>query len=227
MAQGASEPPGYRLAIGDKNYSSWSLRPWLAMRAFGIPFDEIDVVLRSPNRRANILAQSPSGLVPVLKAGALTIWDTLAILEYLAEAHPELPMWPGPRDARAVARSVSAEMHAGFRPLREAMPMDFVSIAPAADVPQPVADDIRRIVAIWRDCRCRFGAGGPFLFGAFSIADAMYAPVASRFRTYVEDLAPYGDDGVAAAYVRTIFATPEIKAWAAGAQEQLGRGDRA
>ncbi len=211
----------YELAIGDKNYSSWSLRPWLLMRRFGLPFKERRVRLRQPDSKAMILAVSPSGKVPALKAGDLVVWDSLAIAEFLADVHPELGLWPRDAAARAIARSVSAEMHAGFAALREHMPMDLVRVAPAEDVAEPVAQDIRRVVALWKDCRARFGAGGPFLFGGFSIADAMYAPVASRLQTYVSDLGAYGDDGTAAAYRDAIFAMPEMAEWSEGARTEL------
>lgn len=219
MARGSAA--AYELAIGDKNYSSWSLRPWLLMRRFGLPFTERRVRLRQPDSKAAILAVSPSGKVPALKAGDLVVWDSLAIGEFLADAHPDLGLWPRDAAARAMARSASAEMHSGFAPLREHMPMDLLTVAPAKDVAEPVAQDIRRIVALWKDCRARFGAGGPFLFGAFSIADAMYAPVASRFRTYVGHLGAYGDDGTAAAYRDAIFAMPEMTEWSEGARAEL------
>jgi glutathione S-transferase len=211
----------YRLVIGNKAWSSWSLRPWLAMRRLGLPFEEINVRLRLPGSKAEILEHSPSGLVPTLLEGDLAIWDTLAILEYLGEQHPETQMWPAERAVRAVARSVSAEMHSGFAPLRQHCPMDLLARAPQATLPAEVEADIRRIVALWRDCRARFGNTGPFLFSAFSGADAMYAPVASRLRTYVPDLAHYGDDGTAQAYVETIFAMPEMDAWTEGARAEL------
>jgi glutathione S-transferase len=209
----------YRLVIGNKNTSSWSLRPWLAMRHAGIPFEEINIDLRAPNAKAQILAHSPSGKVPALLAGGRVIWDSLAILEFLAEDHPAL--WPRATAARALARSVSAEMHSGFAPLREHCPMDFLGRRPKARLPKPVAADVSRIVAIWKDCRSRHGSGGPFLLGRFSAADAMYAPVASRFRTYLPDLAPYGDDGTAQAYVEVLFALPEMAEWENGARQQV------
>jgi glutathione S-transferase len=210
----------YRLVIGDKNISSWSLRPWLAMRQAGIPFAEINIKLRQPESKANILRYSPSGKVPTLLAGGQAIWDSLAILEYLAEAHPEARLWPELGEARALARSAAAEMHAGFAALREHCPMDFLARLPMAALPDLVAADVRRIVALWRDCRRRHGASGPFLFGGFSAADAMYGPVASRFRTYLPDLAPYGDDGAAQAYVDALFALPAMAEWEEGAHRE-------
>jgi glutathione S-transferase len=213
----------YQLVIGDKNTSSWSLRPWLAMRYAGIPFREIGVKLRRPDTPAQILRYSPSGRVPTLIVAGLAIWDSLAILEYLAEAHPEAKLWPEPREARALARSVAAEMHSGFAALREHCPMELLARLSMATLPDPVAADVRRIVASWGDCRRRYGGAGPFLFGAFSAADAMYAPVASRFRTYLPDLAPYGDDGVAQAYVDALFALPAMAEWDAGARRETAR----
>ncbi len=208
----------YELVIGNKNGSSWSLRPWLAMKHAGIPFREIHIALRTPQTKEHILRYSPAGRVPVLLAGGQAIWDSLAILEYLAEAHPEAQLWPQPREARAHARCVAAEMHSGFQALREHCPMDLVRRLPKASLPDQVSADVRRIVGSWRDCRGRYGAGGGFLFGAFSAADAMYAPVASRFRTYLPDLAVYGDDGTAQAYVDTLFALPAMAEWEAAAR---------
>ena len=211
----------YRLVIGDKNWSTWSLRPWLAMTRVGLPFEEINVRLRRPESKAAILKVSPSGLVPALYDGDLVIWDTLAILEYLAGEHPDAGLWPADRAARAIARSASAEMHSGFQALRQTCPMELLVRNPLPSLTPETETDVSRIVALWRECRTRFGAGGPFLFGAFSNADAMYAPVASRFRTYIPDLAPFGDDGTAAAYVATIFAMPEMETWAAGARAEM------
>jgi glutathione S-transferase len=221
----------YRLVIGNKNTSSWSLRPWLAMRHAAIPFEGINIKLRQPDTKAQILRQSPSGKVPALVVDdpardGFVVWDTLAILEYLAETHPEARLWPTPRPARALARAVSAEMHSGFQQLREHCPMDFVAQTPRPQLADPVAADVRRIVGIWRDCRRRFGDGGPYLFGAFTAADAMYAPVASRFRTYVPDLAAYGDDGTAAAYVATLFAHEAMRDWEAAAKAECAAAIR-
>jgi len=171
----------YRLVIGNKAWSSWSLRPWLAMRRLGLPFEEINVRLRRPDSKAEILKHCPSGLVPTLLDGDLAIWDSLAILEYLAEQHPEVQLWPADRTARATARSISAEMHSGYLALRQHCSMDVLARLPQATLPVEVATDVRRIVALWQDCRTRFGGGGPFLFSRFSGADAMYAPIASRF----------------------------------------------
>jgi glutathione S-transferase len=215
---------GYQLVIGDKNISSWSLRPWLAMRQAGIPFDEVNVKLRQPESKAKILRYSPAGRVPILLADGQAIWDSLAILEYLAEVHPQAGLWPQAREARARARSVAAEMHSGFAALREHCPMDLLARLPMASLPDPVDAEVRRIVALWRDCRHRHGGSGLFLFGRFSAADAMYSPVTSRFRTYLPDLAPYGDDGAAQAYVDALFALPAMAEWEKGARSETAAG---
>ena len=217
----------YRLVIGDKHISSWSLRPWLAMRQAGIPFSEVRIRLRQPDSKAQILRHSPSGKVPALLVGEPdlpgreVIWDSLAILEFLAERHPEARLWPQHWPARALARSAAAEMHAGFAALREHCPMELLLHQPMATLPDAVAADVVRIVALWRECRARFGGTGPFLFGAFTAADAMYAPVAVRFRTYLPNLAQWGDDGTAQAYVAAIFALPGMAEWEAEARSAL------
>lgn len=199
-------PVPVTLVIGTKRYSSWSLRPWLAARMAGIPFDEVVITLRQPETKAEILKHSPSGKVPCLIHDQLTIWDSLAICEYLAEMHPTL--WPEGRDARAVARAVSAEMHAGFPNLRNACSMDMCATTPLDPVPPEVAAEIERIGTLWTQCRARFGAAGPFLFGRFSIADAMYAPVVSRFTTFAVPLDP-----VAQAYCDAIWSLPAMQEW--------------
>jgi len=215
----------YQLVIGNKNTSSWSLRPWIAMKHAGIPFTEINVNLRDPDAKAQILRRSPSGKVPALLSGGDLIWDTLAILEYLAETHPTAGLWPASPDARARARSVSAEMHAGFRALRKHCPMDILARTPQDGLLPQVEADVRRIVAIWGECRDRFGAGGPLLFGAFCAADAMYAPVATRFRTYLADLGRYGDEqGVAQAYADALLALPAFLEWERDARAETAAG---
>jgi glutathione S-transferase len=218
--QGGKADVSYQLVIGNKNISSWSLRPWLAMRQAGLTFSEINIKLRQPDTPANILRHSPSGKIPALLTQGQVIWDSLAILEFLAEAHPAAGLWPADAKARARARSVAAEMHSGFAPLRDHCPMELLARLPMTTLPDPVADNVRRIVALWADCRRTYGTGGPFLFGAFTAADAMYAPVATRFRTYLPDLARWGDDGTAQAYVDAIFALPAMAEWEAGARRE-------
>ena len=203
---------GYTLVIGNKNYSSWSLRPWFLMTHAGIPFDEVRIALREADSRASILRHSPSGKVPVLRDGAVVVWDSLAIAEYLNERHPDLRLWPADPAARATARSVSAEMHAGFQALRSNMGMNCRGSFPGAGRTVDALADIARVTAIWSDCRGCFGDAGAFLFGEFSIADAMFAPVAFRFRTYGVEL-----DAVCRAYCDHLLGLPAMQRWLADA----------
>ena len=203
------------LLIGNRNYSSWSLRAWLALRNTALPFTEERVPLFSPNYKERIRAFSPAGLVPALRDGDTLVWDTMAIIEYLAEAYPAL--WPADKRARAHARAISAEMHAGFQALRGEMPMNIRATGRVVHPTERCQGDIARIQAIWAEARTRFGidAGGPWLYGAFSAADAFYAPVAARFRTYGAAL-----DDIAAAYVDTVFADPHMQDWIAAAEAE-------
>ena len=203
------------LVIGNKNYSSWSLRPWLLLKQAGIPFREIRVSLYTEASRAEIRQYSPSGKVPALLDDGVTVWESLAICEYLADKFPEKQFWPADRVARAEARCVATEMHAGFAALRQHMSMNCRKHLPGKGHTPEVLKDIARIGRLWNDCRARFGEGGPFLFGKFSIADAMYAPVALRFVTYDVELDP-----VSATYVKTITALPAIKQWVADAHAE-------
>lgn len=199
------------LVVGTKAWSTWSMRPWLVLKHTGAPFTEVVIALRQENGISadRIQAHSPSGLVPVLNDGDLTIWDTLAICEYLAERFPGL--WPADPAARALARSAAAEMHSGFQALRAECPMA-LEIAPrVVELSEPTQKNIGRIVTLWSDMLTRFG--GPFLAGDWSIADAFYTPVASRFETYGVNLADYGDSGLAAAYGQRLLQTPEYLAW--------------
>lgn len=204
-----------KIVLGNKNFSSWSLRPWLVLAQADIPHEEVVIPLDQPTTAAAIARYSPAGRVPVLVDGDLTVWDSLAICEYLAERFPEKRLWPADRAARAVARSVSAEMHSGFTELRTHCPMKFKEAFPPRPLAREVQADVDRIVAIWEDCRRRFGAGGPFLFGAFSIADAMFAPVVSRFQTY--GVKP---GGAASAWAEMMWALPAMQRWGAAARAE-------
>lgn len=199
-----------RLVIGNKNYSSWSLRPWLLLKQAGIPFSEIRIPLYMPESKERILEFSPSGKVPALIDGDVTVWESLAICEYLAERFPDKQLWPRDTKARALARAVSNEMHAGFSELRTHMSFNARKHLPDKGRTPGVQKDIERITNLWNECRTRFGADGPFLFGRFSIADAMYAPVALRFVTYAVML-----DAVSATYVEAIENLPAVKEWIA------------
>jgi len=201
------------LVIGTKRFSSWSLRPWLALKATGAPFEEVEIALRQPGTKAEILKWSAAGKVPVLIDDGLLVWDSLAICEYLAERFPAAGLWPDERSARAVARSVAAEMHAGFPVLRQQCPMDVLLDEALAEPGPDLLAEIARIDALWSECRSRFGADGPFLFGRFTIADAMYAPVVTRFATYHLPLGP-----VAAAYRDAVLAWPGLADWIAAAR---------
>lgn len=207
------------LCIGDKNLSSWSLRPWLLMKQAGIPFTEKLIRLDRPETTKEILKYSPSGKVPCLIDGDIAVWDSLAIAEYLAERFPEKQLWPAVVAARARARSVSAEMHSGFGELRKVWPMNFSRVGTRLLPPTGVASDVERISTIWSEARAAFGAGGPFLFGRFSIADAMYAPVVSRFMTY----GPLDLPAAAAAYCEAVFSLPAMQEWGAGAAREVGQ----
>jgi glutathione S-transferase len=173
-----------KLIIGNKNYSSWSLRPWLLLREADIEFDEHRIVLDTETTQAEIAEFSPAGRIPVLQLGDLAVWDSLAICETVAERWPEKRLWPDDADERAYARSISAEMHAGFGLLRECMPMNCRAMGRKVPIPDELGDEIDRVIAIWSDCHKHFGDRGGWLFGRFSIADAMYAPVVLRLRTY-------------------------------------------
>jgi glutathione S-transferase len=199
--------PGLTLVIGNKNYSSWSMRPWVAATAFGIPFTEVRVLLDQPDTAANIARFSHAGRVPVLLAGDMTIWDSLAICEYLAEQFPDKHMWPADVAARAMARSVVAEMHSGFAGLRTAMSMNIKASLPGRGRTAEAQADIGRVCEIWEECLSRFGHHN-FLFGDFSIADAFYAPVVMRFKTYGVALAP-----ALQAYCDRVQAHPAVARW--------------
>lgn len=206
--------PGLTLVIGNKNYSSWSMRPWVAATAFGIPFTEVRVLLDEADTAANIARFSAAGRVPVLVAGEMTIWDSLAICEYLAEQFPDKHMWPQDVAARAMARSVVAEMHSGFMGLRTSMSMNIKARLPGRGRTADTQADIGRVCEIWEECLSRFGHHN-FLFGDFSIADAFYAPVVMRFNTYGVALAP-----ALQAYCERVKAHPAVARWVAEAMAE-------
>ena len=205
----------YTLVIGNKNYSSWSMRAWLALREAGIAFNEIRIPLFAPGSHERILRYSPAARVPVLLAADTTIWDSLAICETVAELHPEKRLWPQDAAARCHARAICAEMHSGFQALRSGMPMNIRAVLPGKGRSAEVDRDIERITQMWLACRERFGAGGDMLFGHFTIADAFYAPVVMRFMTYAVDLPP-----VASRYAKAVRALPSVGEWVAAAREE-------
>jgi glutathione S-transferase len=208
-----------KLVIGNKNYSSWSMRPWLALRASNIAFEEIFIPLYTDNPadKDRILSFTRSGKVPCLIDGDVAIWDSLAIIEYVAERFPQAKLWPDDRAARAHARSISAEMHSGFLPLRNECGMNLHRPIGSLPLSVDARANIARIDQIWSECRMRYGRSGPFLFGAFGAADAMFAPVVHRFRTYAVDVSP-----VAKAYMETMTALPAFAEWTkAGLAETL------
>lgn len=208
-----------KLAIGNKNYSSWSMRPWLAMRAGGIAFDEVFIPLYTGINadKERILNFTGSGKVPALVDGDVTVWDSLAIIEYVAERFPEAKLWPQDIGVRAHARSISAEMHSGFLPLRSECGMNLHRPIGAIALSADAQANIARVQQIWGECRERYGRSGPFLFGAFTAADAMFAPVVHRFRTYAIEVTP-----VVQAYMDTMMALPAFAEWTrAGLAETL------
>ncbi len=207
-----------KLVIGNKNYSSWSMRPWVAMKAAGIAFEEVFIPLYTgPADKQRILDVNPAGKVPALIDGDVTVWDSLAIIEYVAERFPEARLWPEDRAARAHARSISAEMHSGFAALRNECGMNLHRPVKAKPLSEAARADVARVEQIWTDCRTRHGGQGPFLFGAFSAADAMYAPVVHRFRIYAIDVAPVARD-----YMAAMMAQPAFAEWtAAGLAETI------
>jgi len=207
-----------KLVIGNKNYSSWSMRPWLALRANHISFEEVFIPLYTGDAdKQRILGFSRSGKVPALIDGDLTVWDSLAIIEYLAERFPEARLWPEDRASRAHARSISAEMHSGFMALRNECAMNLHRPVRSVALSQDARANIARIEEIWLECRERYGKLGPFLFGSSGAADAMFAPGVYRIRTYAIDVAPR-----AQAYMNTMLALPAVEEWTkAGLAETL------
>ena len=203
------------LIVGNKNYSSWSFRPWIAMKAAGIAFTEEVISLDARDFKERVSKISGTGKVPVLDDNGVHVWESLAILEYLAERFPGARLWPSDAAARAHARAISSEMHAGFVPLRRACPMNLWRPVKKRELADDAMANVRRIESMWRQCRERYGAGGPFLFGTFGAADAMYAPVVSRFHTY--DVAV---GAAARAYMDAVMALPAWAEWYAAALKE-------
>lgn len=203
------------LFIANKLYSSWSLRPWMVMRAFDIPFEETVIPLYQPDTKERVRKVSPSGKVPCLTDGDVKVWESLAIIEYLGEKFPEKAIWPRDPKARAHARAAANEMHAGFQALRSACPMNLGKRFARKDRGAAMEADVARITSLWREAGQLFGSGGPFLYGAFSAADAMFAPVATRFDTYQIEVEPD-----IRAYMDAIFLHPAFIAWREAALEE-------
>jgi glutathione S-transferase len=206
LGRGASV--SHTLVLGNKNYSSWSLRPWLAFAHHRIPYEEIVINIYDDATKQEILKHSPTGKVPVLLDGKVTVWESLAIIDYIAEKYPKLGLWPADPAARGHARAISAEMHAGFQNLRRDCPMTLKRVPRPIQMSDAAIVDIERIVTMWNETRARFGKGGNFLFGDFSAADCMYAPIATRIRTYAIPV-----DLVSSAYVDAIHTLPAFEAW--------------
>ena len=205
-----------RLIIGNKNYSSWSLRAWFLMREAGIDFDEHRIALDTEATGQEIAAYTAAGRVPVLLLGDVTVWDTMAIAETLAERWPDKHLWPADADMRAHARSISAEMHSGFDVLRAQMPMNCRAMGRRVPLPDELTNNIDRIIAIWTDCHRRYGEIGPWLFGDFSIADAMFAPVVLRFRTYGINL-----NESAGFYPQRLLESEAMQEWLAACESEV------
>jgi glutathione S-transferase len=205
-----------QLYIGNKNYSTWSLRSWLLLREAGIDFDEHRILLDVETTAAELAAVSPSGTVPVLKIGDLTVWDTMAIAETVAERWPEMKLWPEDPDIRAYARSISAEMHSSFHVLRQCMPMNCRAMGRKVALPDVLTDDIDRVIAIWSECHNNFSGDAGWLFGHFTVADAMFAPVVLRFRTYGINLPES-----AGFYPHRVLESEAMQDWLAAAETEV------
>ena len=210
-----------KLFLANKAYSSWSLRPWILLKHFNIPFDEVVIPMDQPDTRANMLKYAPNGKCPSLQDGRIAVWESLAIIEYVAEAYPEKPIWPRAKAARAHARSLANEMHAGFQALRQACPTNFRRKPRPIALSDEVQADIARIENAWARARATFGRSGPFLFGKFSAADAMFAPVVNRFHAYDAPVAE-----TTRAYMEAMMALPAWRAWIADAEAEPWRIDR-
>ena len=207
-----------KLIVANKAYSSWSLRPWIMLAHFKIPFEELVIAMDRPETRANMLKYAPTGKCPSLRDGKIAVWESLAIIEYIAEAYPDKAIWPKGRAARAHARALANEMHAGFGALRQACPTNFRRPVRAIALTTEVKADVARIEASWAHARATFGKGGPYLFGRFSAADAMFAPVVNRFHVYDIPVSK-----MTRAYMETVIALPAWKAWIADAQAEPWR----
>ncbi|MBV8472371.1 MAG: glutathione S-transferase family protein [Hyphomicrobiales bacterium] len=207
-----------KLVIANKAYSSWSLRPWILLSHFKIPFEDVTIPHDEPETRAMILEHSPTGKCPALRDGPITVWESLAIVEYIAELFPEKAIWPRGKTARALARALSSEMHAGFQALRQHCPTNFVRPVRRIELTDAVKADVARIEAAWAEARAKFGKAGPFLFGRFSAADAMFAPVVNRFHVYDIPVSQGTRD-----YMDAIMALPAWKAWIADAEAESWR----
>lgn len=203
------------LTIANKLYSSWSLRPWLVLKAFGIPFEETVIPMYQPDSKVRMLAVSPTGKVPLLTDGKIKVWESLAIIEYIAEKFPQAAIWPRDVEARAHARSAANEMHAGFQALRQACPMNLAKRFARKDRGPEVAANVARLQALWREARTAFGSDGPFLYGGFSAADAMFAPVVTRLDTYQVDVDPD-----TRAYMDAVLSHPAFIAWREAALQE-------
>jgi glutathione S-transferase len=203
------------LVIGNKNYSSWSFRPWIAMKVAGIAFDEVVISLDAPDFKSRVSKIAGTGKVPALDDNGIHVWESLAILEYLAERFPAAQLWPADAAARAEARAISSEMHAGFVPLRRACPMNMWRPVKKRELNDETVANVRRIEAMWADCRARHGSGGPFLFGPFCAADAMYAPVVARLHTYDVEV-----DATARTYMAAMRALPAWREWETAALKE-------
>ena len=204
-----------KLIIGNKNYSSWSLRPWIAMKVAGIPFEEEVISLDAKDFKARVSEVSGTGKVPALVDGMVRVWESLAILEYLAERFPDTRLWPADPLARTLARSIAAEMHAGFGPLRRHLPMNMARPVIPRELTPEVQSNVRRVEAIWTDCRARHGEGGAFLFGSFGAADAMYVPIVARFLTYAVTVG-----AVTRAYMDAVMTLPAWDEWQSAARKE-------
>lgn len=201
------------LVIGTRKWSTWSMRPWLVLRRLGQAFTETQVALRQPDTAVKLEPYSPSGLAPVLRDGALTVWDSLAICEYLNDRFPEARLWPADPALRAVGRAAVAQMHSGFSSLRGECPMDLTASPVTQELTEATGGDVRRMVKLWSGLRAAHCVDGPFLLGAWSIADACFTPVATRFRTYGVPLTDFGDDGQCGAYAALLLEQPEFLEW--------------